>query len=65
MIIPSIGLQGGHAVQLIGGDAKVPDAGDLRPLAWRFALISGITVVDLDAGPRRQRDPRNRMLSRP
>ena len=49
MIIPSLALQGDHAVQLVGGDAKALDAGDPRPLARRFTLV-GITVVDLDAG---------------
>ncbi len=49
MIVPSIDLQGGHAVQLIGGEAKALDAGDPRPLARRFGLVGEIAVVDLDA----------------
>src|SRR5919106_2028313 len=50
MIIPSIDLQEGQAVQLIGGgEAKAFDAGDPRPLARRFGLVGEIAVVDLDA----------------
>jgi phosphoribosyl-AMP cyclohydrolase / phosphoribosyl-ATP pyrophosphohydrolase len=49
MIVPSIDLQGGHAVQLIGGQTKALDAGDPRPLARRFGLVGEIAVVDLDA----------------
>jgi phosphoribosyl-ATP pyrophosphohydrolase len=49
MIVPSIDLQGGHAVQLIGGETKALDAGDPRPLARRFGLVGEIAVVDLDA----------------
>lgn len=49
MIIPSIDLMNGHAVQLVQGRKKVLDAGDPRPLAKRFALAGEIAVVDLDA----------------
>jgi phosphoribosyl-ATP pyrophosphohydrolase len=49
MIVPSIDLQGGHAVQLIGGEVKALDAGDPRPLAKRFGVVGEIAVVDLDA----------------
>jgi phosphoribosyl-ATP pyrophosphohydrolase/phosphoribosyl-AMP cyclohydrolase len=49
MIIPSIDLQDGQAVQLIGGETKALDAGDPRPLARRFGLIGEVAVVDLDA----------------
>jgi phosphoribosyl-ATP pyrophosphohydrolase len=49
MIIPSIDLQDGQAVQLIGGAAKELDAGDPRPLARRFSRVGEIAVVDLDA----------------
>jgi phosphoribosyl-ATP pyrophosphohydrolase len=49
MIIPSIDLQDGQAVQLIGGEQKALDAGDPRPLAERFGLVGEIAVVDLDA----------------
>jgi len=49
MIVPSIDLQDGSAVQLVGGKEKVLDAGDPAPLAQRFGLVGEIAVVDLDA----------------
>jgi len=49
MIVPSIDLQGGHAVQLIGGETRALDAGDPRPIARRFGLVGEMAVVDLDA----------------
>lgn len=48
MILPSIDLQNGHAVQLIGGKELDLDAGDPRPIAQRFARCGEIAVVDLD-----------------
>ena len=49
MIVPSIDLQHGQAVQLVGGETKALDAGDPRPLARRYGRIGEIAVVDLDA----------------
>lgn len=49
MIIPSIDLQGGRAVQLVGGKAKAIDAGDPRPIAEKFARVGEVAVIDLDA----------------
>ena len=49
MIVPSIDLEAGHAVQLIGGAEKALDAGDPRPLATRYGRVGEIAVVDLDA----------------
>ncbi len=49
MIIPSIDLMGGQAVQLIGGKERAIDAGDPRPIAERFRLAGEIAVIDLDA----------------
>ena len=49
MIVPSIDLEAGNAVQLIGGEAKALDAGDPRPLAARFGRVGEVAVVDLDA----------------
>ncbi|MFG0326605.1 MAG: phosphoribosyl-ATP diphosphatase [Phycisphaerales bacterium JB037] len=49
MIIPSIDLQSGNAVQLVGGKEKKLDAGDPRPIAEKFARVGEIAVVDLDA----------------
>ncbi len=49
MIIPSIDIQGGRAVQLEGGRELKIDGGD--PLAWleRFRVAGEVAVIDLDA----------------
>ena len=49
MIIPSIDLQGGKAVQLVGGEKLAIDAGDPFPIAERFSVAGEIAVIDLDA----------------
>jgi phosphoribosyl-ATP pyrophosphohydrolase len=49
MIIPSIDLMNGSAVQLVGGRERALDAGDPRPIAERFRLAGEVAVVDLDA----------------
>ena len=49
MIIPSIDLMDGQAVQLVQGRRKVLEAGDPRPIAERFGRVGEIAVVDLDA----------------
>jgi len=49
MIIPSIDLQNGNAVQLIGGKEMALDAGDPRPIADRFGRVGEVAVIDLDA----------------
>lgn len=49
MIIPSIDLMGGQAVQLIGGRELAIEAGDPFPIAERFGLVGPIAVIDLDA----------------
>ncbi len=49
MIVPSIDLQGGSTVQLVGGEKKALDAGDPRPIASKFGRVGEIAVVDLDA----------------
>jgi phosphoribosylformimino-5-aminoimidazole carboxamide ribotide isomerase len=49
VIVPSIDLMEGQAVQLVGGREKALEAGDPRPIAERFALAGEIAVVDLDA----------------
>lgn len=49
MIIPSVDLMAGNAVQLIGGREKALDAGDPRPIAERFGLVGEVAVIDLDA----------------
>ena len=49
MIIPSIDLMGGQAVQLVGGKEMAIEAGDPRPIAEKFRLAGDIAVIDLDA----------------
>jgi phosphoribosyl-ATP pyrophosphohydrolase len=49
MIVPSIDLMQGNAVQLIGGEKRAIDAGDPLPIAERFAVVGEIAVIDLDA----------------
>lgn len=49
MIIPSIDISGGQAVQLVGGEALAIEAGDPLPLLERFSLVGEVAVVDIDA----------------
>jgi len=49
VIIPSIDLMNGNAVQLVGGEKVELDAGDPRPLAGTFGLVGEVAVIDLDA----------------
>jgi phosphoribosyl-ATP pyrophosphohydrolase len=49
MIIPSIDISGGQAVQLVGGEVLAIDAGDPFPLLERFGLVGEVAVVDIDA----------------
>jgi len=49
VIIPSIDIMDGHAVQLVGGRDKAIDAGDPLPIAERFAPAGEMAVIDLDA----------------
>ncbi len=49
MIVPSIDLQGGQAVQLVGGERLAIEAGDPFPIAERFAVAGELAVIDLDA----------------
>lgn len=49
MIIPSIDIQRGHAVQLVGGKQLAIDAGDPLPHLERFAVAGEVALIDLDA----------------
>ncbi len=49
MIVPSIDMQGGQVVQLIGGRDHALDAGEPLPWLTRFAVAGEVAVIDLDA----------------
>ncbi len=49
MIVPSIDIVAGQAVQLVGGEEEVVEAGDPRPLMQRFSRMGEVAVVDIDA----------------
>ena len=49
MIIPSIDISGGQAVQLVEGRHKALEAGDPLAIAERFAVAGPLAVIDLDA----------------
>ncbi len=51
MIVPSVDILGGRAVQLVGGDpdGEVLDCGDPVELAARFGVVGEVAVIDLDA----------------
>ena len=49
MLIPSIDIQGGEVVQLIGGEEKALSAGAPRDVAARFGRLGPVAVIDLDA----------------
>ena len=49
MLVPSIDVMGGRAVQLVGGERFELDCGDPLELAERFSVLGELAVVDLDA----------------
>lgn len=49
MIIPSIDVMQGQAVQLVGGQTLELTAGDPRAWARQLGLVGSVAVVDLDA----------------
>lgn len=49
MIIPSIDLMAGRAVQLVGGRGEPVETADPFKTAERFATVGAIAVIDLDA----------------
>ena len=49
MIVPSIDLMKGHAVQLVGGKEMAIDAGEPMAVAERFSVAGELAVIDLDA----------------
>ena len=65
MIIPSIDIQNGQTVQLVGGKELAVEAGDPNPLATQFGRVGEIAVIDLDAamGTGNNRDQIKSLLS--
>ncbi|MFG0285057.1 MAG: phosphoribosyl-ATP diphosphatase [Phycisphaerales bacterium JB039] len=49
MIVPSIDIMDGKAVQLVGGERLELEAGDPLAVAERFGLVGELAVIDLDA----------------
>ncbi|GMQ85779.1 MAG: hypothetical protein BMS9Abin07_1347 [Acidimicrobiia bacterium] len=49
MIVPSIDISHGAAVQLVGGEQQAIDAGDPRPIMERFSIVGEVAVIDIDA----------------
>jgi phosphoribosyl-AMP cyclohydrolase / phosphoribosyl-ATP pyrophosphohydrolase len=49
VIIPSIDIKNGRAVQLRGGKHPILDVGDPAEVAARYARVGEIAIVDLDA----------------
>lgn len=49
MIVPSIDLQCGQAVQLVGGKRLAIEAGNPVPIARKFGRVGEVAVIDLDA----------------
>lgn len=49
MIVPSIDLERGRVVQLVGGEAPALELGDPEPFLRTFGLVGEVAVVDLDA----------------
>jgi phosphoribosyl-ATP pyrophosphohydrolase/phosphoribosyl-AMP cyclohydrolase len=49
VIIPSIDIMDGQAVQLVGGRQRALEAGDPLGVAERFAVAGDLAVIDLDA----------------
>ena len=49
MIVPSIDIQNGQTVQLIGGKELAIESGDPHPIAVKFGRVGEVAVIDLDA----------------
>jgi phosphoribosyl-ATP pyrophosphohydrolase len=49
VIVPSIDIVDGKAVQLVGGEQQAIDAGDPLAVLERFAVAGTVAVVDVDA----------------
>lgn len=49
MIVGSVDIQNGNAVQLVGGEKMAIDGGAPEPWVERFARVNDVAVIDLDA----------------
>ena len=49
MLIPSIDLMGGKAVQLVGGRTRILEVDDVLGLAEGWRVYGELAVIDLDA----------------
>lgn len=49
MIVPSIDISGGIAVQLVRGESVAVEAGDPRPIMERFSVVGEVAAIDIDA----------------
>jgi phosphoribosyl-ATP pyrophosphohydrolase len=49
VIIPSIDISRGRAVQLVEGEALAVEAGNPGPILDRFSVVGEVAVVDIDA----------------
>ncbi|MCB9506221.1 MAG: phosphoribosyl-ATP diphosphatase [Myxococcales bacterium] len=49
MIVGSVDIRGGHAVQLVGGEALAIDAGDPTPWVTGLGRAADVAIIDLDA----------------
>lgn len=49
MIVPSIDIVAGRAVQLVGGETLAIEAGDPFPILERFSRVGEVAVIDIDA----------------
>jgi len=49
VIVPSVDIMDGRAVQLVGGKGEPMDCGDPMAAAERFAVAGELAVIDLDA----------------
>lgn len=48
MIVPSIDIVAGCAVQLVGGEAEQINAGDPIPILDRLSVVGEVAVIDID-----------------
>ncbi len=49
MLIPSVDILGGQAVQMVGARELALELGDPRPYVERFGVVGEVDVMDLDA----------------